>query len=68
MEATRREYNELNESYDSLLSEAHKFDHGTREMVEALQRANIVAPLSGAPGVGLGLSAPGSFHAPPQDG
>jgi hypothetical protein len=44
METTRREYNELNESYDSILSEAHKFDHGTREMVEALQRANLVAP------------------------
>jgi hypothetical protein len=44
MEASRREYNELTNLYDSLLAEAHNYDHGSPSMVEALKKANAIGP------------------------
>lgn len=40
----RDEYTTVNAEYDELLSQAHRFQHGSTAMVGALTQANALAP------------------------
>jgi phage shock protein A len=44
VEKNRREYQRLNETYDSLLMHAHQFQHGGPQMIQTLARVNALGP------------------------